>query len=239
MNDNRGIHGIPGHNSVVTRKFLDALKSRGESPEFTIAKSYRWSRKMSPPDSIAATIQIRINNLWIWSQIPVLEFSLLFSFSEFRKECLKFSQKLNEKNKDGLNFFFLPFFFVSQKKKKKKESNRAALLRTRRWCTKLAHRILSIDSSKDIGVEWSLNPYYTIHEYQWTGDKGRRPRRSGHDFCQIRTEKLVSKISKYRKLRSFNNSLEEIQKKKILGKLWQKVSPSIFDFLIPIEQTIM
>lgn len=26
----------PGHNSVVTRKFLDALKYRGESPEFTI-----------------------------------------------------------------------------------------------------------------------------------------------------------------------------------------------------------
>lgn len=155
---------------------------------------------------------------------------------------LKVFTEIEWKEQRRIKFFLPSFLFRFPKKKKKKRKaieRRYYAGRTRRWCTKLAHRILSIDSSKDIGVEWSLNPYYTIHEYQWTGDKGRRPRRSGHDFCQIRTEKLVSKISKYRKLRSFNNSLEEIQKKKILGKLWQKVSPSIFNFLIPIGQSTM
>lgn len=120
MNDNRGIHGIPGHNSVVTRKFLDALKSRGESPEFTIAKSYRWSRKMSPPDSLQ---QIRINNLWIWSQIPVLKFSLLPSFSSlpnFAKGMLKIFTEIERKEQRRIKFFLPSFLFRFPKKKKKK-----------------------------------------------------------------------------------------------------------------------
>ena len=132
------------------------------------------------PINISESHHPLITNFEVFISFTNCYFFFILTVSRTRKEYQNFLKKFNGKNElnvssirmkmdemcfSSLRFvfvfllFFLPFFFHFPKKKAIDQRYYAG--RTSWWCTKLAHRILSIDSER----YWcwvELEPYYTI-----------------------------------------------------------------------------